>query len=59
MSDISMCSGKDCPLKKKCYRYTAPQSDYQSWFNNPPIKDNECDYFWDNKGYNKLEKDEV
>jgi len=53
MADISMCSGKDCPLKDKCYRYTAPQSEYQSWFTNPPIKeeDKTCEYFWDNKEY--------
>ena len=56
MADISMCSGKNCPLKKKCYRYTAPQSDYQSWFDNPPLKeeDDSCEYFWDNKGYNNV-----
>lgn len=53
MADISMCSGKDCPLKDKCYRYTAPQSDYQSWFSVVPYSTfvESCEYFWDNKGY--------
>ena len=55
MADISMCSGENCPSKDKCYRHTAPQSDYQTWFTNPPIKDGEefCEYFWNNKEYIK------
>ena len=51
MSDISMCSGRDCPLKEKCYRYTAPKSKYmQSYFTIPP-KDEKgnCDMFWGEK----------
>lgn len=52
MPDISMCSGKDCPMKQNCYRFTAKASDYQSFFMNPPIKeDGTCDYFWLNDGY--------
>lgn len=50
MPDISMCSGKDCPLKETCYRYTArPCEFWQSWFTNPPIeKDSkECNYYWE------------
>jgi len=50
MSDITMCSGKGCNLKDKCYRFTAPKSKYmQSYFTIPPIKDGKCDMFWDNK----------
>jgi hypothetical protein len=52
MPDISMCTGEDCPKKQMCYRHTAKASDYQSFFMNPPIKDGQCDYFWDNEGYN-------
>lgn len=36
--DITMCSGKGCPLKDSCYRYTAPRSEYQSFFLSPPFK---------------------
>lgn len=58
MADITMCSGKGCPLKEKCYRFTAVESDYrQSYFVTPPVeKDKEkaqCAYFWDNKKYNE------
>jgi len=55
MPDITMCSGKGCPLKEKCYRFTAKPSDYrQAYFLNPPVeKDGEdkahCSHFWDNK----------
>jgi hypothetical protein len=51
MADITMCSGKGCDLKDKCYRYTAPQGKYmQSFFTIPPIdKEGKCEMFWDNK----------
>jgi len=50
MSDISMCSGKGCELKEKCYRYTAQKSKYmQSYFTIPPIKGDECDMYWGEK----------
>ncbi len=46
MPDITMCDGKECPVKKKCYRYTAKPSEYQSYFVEAPIKDGKCDYYW-------------
>jgi hypothetical protein len=50
MADITMCSGKKCPKKKSCYRFTAPKNDlYQSYFVNPPIEKGSCEYFWDNE----------
>lgn len=54
MSDISMYSGQDCPLKEKCYRVSAPKGIMQSYFIGPPFnKDSKeaedeyliCDYF--------------
>jgi hypothetical protein len=52
MADICMCSGEGCDKKEQCYRFTAPSSEYwQSMFVKPPIKDGECEYFWDNKEY--------
>jgi hypothetical protein len=27
--DITKCSGENCPLKEKCYRYTAEADSYQ------------------------------
>ena len=44
--DITKCKGTDCSLKESCYRYTAKPDDYQSWFTEPPIKDNKCDMYW-------------
>jgi hypothetical protein len=46
MADITKCSGEGCPFKQDCYRFTADASDYQSWFMEVPIKDDECDMFW-------------
>lgn len=52
MADITMCDNDTCPIKEKCYRYTAIESVYQyyCWFkptiNNGSVK---CDAFWDNK----------
>lgn len=50
MADITTCEGKDCPLKEKCYRYTAEPCKYrQSYFLEPPYKeDGHCDYAWPN-----------
>ena len=48
MPDISMCSGKDCPLSTTCYRCTATPSEFrQTYFLNPPVKeDGTCDHYW-------------
>jgi hypothetical protein len=48
MSDITKCRGDNCPHRVKCYRFIAPGSvDYQSYFVDPPIKDDgSCEYFW-------------
>ena len=46
MPDIAMCKGIDCPFKLQCYRFTAKPSDYQTYFADPPIKNEKCDYYW-------------
>ena len=47
MADITMCSGKGCDVKNKCYRFTAPKSEFrQSWFCECPLKDGKCDMYW-------------
>lgn len=53
MVDITMCSGHGCPLKDKCYRYTATKNPlWQSYFMEPPYKHGElCGEFWDNSEY--------
>ncbi len=45
MPDITMCKDNDCPIREKCYRYTAPPSKYrQSYFMESPREDGKCDY---------------
>ena len=47
MPDISKCTGEDCKLKHKCYRFTSESSNYQSWFAAPPNKEEyHCEYFY-------------
>lgn len=55
MSDISKCKGvrgkEECPLKDKCYRYTALASEhYQSYIYHTPFREERgkivCDLFW-------------
>ena len=50
MADITMCSGKDCPLKESCYRFTATPSEFrQSYFFQPPVIKGEeisCEMYW-------------
>ena len=45
------CSGKECVIKDKCYRYTTEIPNHNYWaYKNPPfiIKDGvfKCDMFW-------------
>jgi hypothetical protein len=47
MPDITMCEGKNCPIKENCYRYTAKPNEYrQSYFVTPPYQDGKCEHFW-------------
>lgn len=61
MPDISMCKGEQyeegdslygrgpivCPLRDRCYRYTATPERVQSYFATPPFGiTGECEYFW-------------
>ena len=51
MSDITMCSGGNCPMRETCYRYKAEPSEYQSYFTETPYKmiegKIECDHYWE------------
>lgn len=38
MADITKCTGDHCPIKDKCYRHTAPSSEWQTWFVETPGK---------------------
>ena len=56
-ADICMCNDHKCPMRKACYRYTAPQSEYrQTWFAYSPLEDDgTCEWFWDNDGWGRHE----
>lgn len=46
MPDITMCEGKECPLKENCYRFKENPSKYrQSYFMDIPYKDGTCKYY--------------
>ncbi len=50
MPDISMCRGEGCPLRDKCYRFTAEPNEFlQSWFTTPPYEDGACTMMMPNK----------
>ena len=46
-----MCNGKDCPIKEKCYRYTAPINEFRQSYMDFKYnsKAKKCKDFWDNK----------
>jgi len=53
MPDITMCTGGECPYKEKCYRHRARPDIQQAWFDRPPFKGDECEFFIQ---YKKKEK---
>lgn len=60
MPDITMCKNKDCPLKDKCYRFTAEPSMRQFYFTENPSRINkgkfECSMFWGDSAQYLLEQ---
>ncbi len=52
MPDISLCQNYSCPLKEKCYRFTAKPSEFRQSYGMFEYEDGNCDYFmkiYDNK----------
>lgn len=46
MPDITMCEGKDCPLKEKCLRFKSIPSEFrQSYFLETPYINGNCSHF--------------
>jgi hypothetical protein len=55
MPDITMCPGTNCPVKDKCYRFTAKANEWgQSYFMSAPGKTVDdkftCDNYWGEGG---------
>ena len=39
MSDITKCTGGDCPIKQKCYRFIVKPDKYDDYyFDRPPFE---------------------
>ena len=50
MADITMCKGINCNKTNTCYRYLAKANPYrQSYFSDSPMKDGDCEMFWDTR----------
>lgn len=52
MADIIMCNVEECPLKEKCFRFTAyPNQFRQSFFKDVPYNKEKENYdnYWNNK----------
>lgn len=48
MTDISKCDNKDCPIRDKCYRFTAKSGEWQTYADFQYDKKlNKCVYFWE------------
>ena len=60
MPDISMCLGRECRLREKCYRYMAvPAEHWQSYanFDEMVSSDGECDAFYEIGGRRTVKKE--
>lgn len=53
MADIAKCVGKNCKVKKSCYRFTAIPSEYWQSYIMPQVKDGKCDMYWENEKQKK------
>ncbi len=51
MTDITKCLNESCPIKHKCYRWTAPASDWQSIADFKPNDDGTCDNLYERNNY--------
>ena len=47
--DITLCPGRDCPVRARCYRFRAVPAGRQAWFGTTPYDHarGTCDSFWD------------
>lgn len=44
-ANITMCEGIDCPIRSRCYRYTAMPNYYQFYFIKTPFEYDYCEKF--------------
>jgi len=48
MADISKCKNNECKKQETCYRFTAPESYWQSYSDFRPDENGECKHYWEN-----------
>lgn len=61
MPDITKCTNAKCPLRKNCFRFMAPPSDYQAYgdFQFTIIDGNaECEYYYPMKKEKTINNDD-
>lgn len=48
MADITKCMGGNCPAKNNCYRFTAKEGMWQSYFMDVPFNEEtkSCNNYW-------------
>jgi hypothetical protein len=46
MPDITMCMGRDCPQREKCYRFTATPNPHRQSYSAFDMGDGECDHLY-------------
>lgn len=52
MVDISKCANKQCSIREKCYRFTAPANPYwQAYTDFKPNENETCEYYIEKEGY--------
>ena len=49
MPAIAMCQNKTCPIRTRCYRFTAKPDTYQQYSYFQPNTNLKCDFFLPNK----------
>ena len=54
MPDMAMCRDNECPIKERCYRYTAQPDKWNQVYGDfkYPKDAEKCDYFWSNENPN-------
>ena len=47
MTDISKCDGEGCRDKETCWRYKAPDDQWQSYGDFKPVDGGKCEDYWE------------
>ena len=50
MTDITKCSSETCTVRTLCWRWLAPDGEWQSYFNPAPDGGEDCPHFWQANG---------